>query len=613
MDEAKTKFTLGWKTVFPGTPIPDLSFFASSELVENEITERLHKVQHLKFQLAQEEFLLEKLKEIKDIYSLIDDDKFEDDSIANKKEINDNIVQDENSVNGGNDKEKAEYKAIWDTVPKPKLVSEPEPDSANPDLDKFKPIWECVPKPLNKAPSFGDAEELLPTPDKLHNTNSPVSSMDFNVEKGPTFNVEVLKNNTDIIAIHRHVDNNPEQLKVYPGNSFSTFQSNKIHSGDVKSLSQSSLNEMFLSESTHPDDDSVKMEPLENFADIKTHRKSYSIDENVFDYSSPIPVARRLTDPLPNSKEEKVKPKPAPRTMSRKKKPLPPLPKKTSGNPVVTDINLTSQLTAKNKALSEPPSFPPPPTLQDRSISETSSAYQDDEHIYTDISELNINRQKMGTPEVEESFSGDDSPTEQIYENSNMQPKLEPLVDNSSKPYSLELENPKVQQRKRLGSHDRQGMALPDDMDVNGPITGSAATGSTASLEEILNGSQESLVDDIWEYPNKPSIIVNNQYDDSSDDEEHIYANVNDLNLYSKGSDDDSDHDGLGDSISHGLPSPHYTELTPAQIQSMLQKIQNNTSDHSQGMHTFCIRILGLDFTKKQFYKNNLRVNHITI
>ena len=596
MDEAKAKFVLDWETVFPGVPIPNLSILAaSSESVDHEISKRLKVVQNLKFVLAQEEFLVEKLKGFKDVYSSLqnnNDDKSKDNVIEeNEKPREDIIPSNDNIVV---DKEKPEYKAIWDAVPKSVSVSEPDNEATKPNTsntennhahgDMHKPIWESVPKPMKKLPSFGD-EDLPPppTPDETNiSVDSPVSTMDVHVEQGATFNIEVLKSNTESIPIQRDI------VRHGSRNSLSTFQSNSVGQSDnEQSSSQSSLNAMFLSESAYPDDDSVIIEPLDNFANIKTHRKSYSIDENVFDYSSPIPVARRLTDPLPNSqsrKEEKPKPKVAPRTMSRSKqhKPLPPLPKKPERtSSVETDLNLIKN----NKPHSEPPKCPPP-ALQQRSISEaSSSAYQDDEHIYTDISSLNINRSQ--SPEAHESDSDDNSgsPIEQIYENSNMQPKIEPLVDNSySKPQSLE-EQPRVQYRKRLGSHDRQGMALPDDVDLNkGAIAGGAS-----SLEEVLIGAQESSVDDniTSEYVNnKPLITVNSQYDSDSDDDEHIYANVDDLNLYSK-SDDDSDHDHLGDSISLGIPSPHYTELTSEQIQSMLHKIQNNTSDHSQGIYNY--------------------------
>ena len=606
MDEAKAKFVSDWETVFPGVAIPNISILtASAESIENEIIKRTRVVKNLKSVLAQEEFVLEKLKGIKDVYSgLNNDDKSED--IVNEENkptpTSENIVPNENIVE--NNKEKAEYKAIWDAVPKPVSVSEPDEEAVetnnsstkNDHDETHKPIWESVPKPMNKLPSFGD-EDLPPppTPDEINISDSPVSTMDVHVEQGATFNIEVIKTNSDNISNQRDI------ARYGSGNSLSSFQSNSVgQNEDRKSLSQTSLNSMFLSESAFPDDDSVIIEPLDNFANIKTHRKSYSIDENVFDYSSPTPVARRLTDPLPNSQPRKEeKPKVAPRTMSRSKqhKPLPPLPKKPQRTlSVENDLNLV-----KNKPHSEPPKCPPPP-LQQRSMSEISScssAYQDDEHIYTDISELNINRPR--SPEAHESDSDNDgSPTEQIYENSNMQPKLEPLVDNSGK---LE-EKPIAQQRKRLGSHDRQGMALPDDVSVN-----TASRGSAASLEEILNGAQESSVDDAGSgYVNKPMITVNSKYDeDSSDDDEHIYANVDDLNLYSKGSDDDSDHDPLGDSISLGIPSPHYTELTAEQIQSMLHKIQNNTSDHSQGIpQQFSLAFLF--FFLKKFKNGNVYV-----
>ena len=591
MDEAKEKFIFDWGTVFPGIPLPNLQFLANSETVENEITERLEKIQTLKLQLAQEEFVLDKLHEVQKLPAFSNESVNE--TVGEESITQPNTVIKNENINVNKDEDKGSYKAIWDTVPKVELSSSETQETVvvpkQETNQDFKPIWDSVPKPLNKASSFGD-DDLPPPPNsnELKISNTPVSTKDVHLEKGATFNVEVLRTNTDYNA-GKHKDNG-DLKKPSPRNSFSTFQSSSGPS--EKYSSQSSLNEMFLMESSHPDDDNVIIDPGDNFANIKTHRKSYSIDENVFDYSSPIPVSRRLTDPLPSKpmEEEKDKPKPAPRTLSRNKKdkPLPPLPKK----PSFSETNTTSFDNETSKPQTKPskslPTSSAPPPIQQRSISEASSVYQDDEHIYSDISELNINRQRMDSLKIDESFSEDDSPVEQIYENSNMQPKLAPLVDNSSEPHFYHDDIARGLQRKRLGSHDRQGMALPDDMNVDNT---SGASGNAVSLEEILIGSQESLVDEAEpeEIYKKPSIFIQKQLNESSDDDddEHIYANVDDLHLYSKGSDDDSDHDPLGDSISLDIPSPHYTELTPAKIQSMLQKIQNNTSDHSQGKYFF--------------------------
>ena len=535
------KFKSDWEAAFPGVPTPDLSCFDSKILLENKIKESEDRIENLKFELSKEQFILDKLKAIeKDESSYSKDNKTQivADDVSSSGSINENKINDN--------------------------------DLSSDDIVIIENNDE-----VGLKVSINDEERF--------------SSQEFVTIVNPStipLREETIEINIDPKVIRSASNTSPSN------NSLSTFCFGSKSSSDKcsTSSSQSSLNELFTSEIADANDS----KKFQRFSNIKTYNKSYSEQEDdVFDYSGHN-VSRRLTDPFPLSpKEPKGKPLPAPRTLSRSK-PLPPLPKrqppvlmekkksldlshpaKLLHNDIEDDNDSRPQLSeeASKKTFQE--------SSEDRTFSQTSSAYEDDEHIYTDINELNI-RRKL-TSEVEESYSDISSDEEQIYENSNMQPKIQPLVDNSD---SVFYDKSRKQSLKRRGSSDRHAIVLPEDIQMNNQHTGQV---SNPDLEAILNGSKESLVDDIDDMPEKPpKILIENRYhvdedDEDDDDDEHIYANVDDLIL--------GDDDGSCDSISMGLPSPHYKELTSAQIESMLQKIQNNTSDHSHGKLFYIVLI----------------------
>jgi len=551
MEALIENFKLDWETAFPGIPTPELQCFDdSARTLEYDIQESQKRIENLKFELSKEEFILDRLKML------------ENDKSSHSKDNEIQIITDNLNISSSSS------------------IMNNECNINNNDLSSDDIVI------------IENSNEEVCLRDSINNEERS-SSQEFVTIVNPSAD-DVSNQETIEVTINPNVIRSVSNTS---NNSLSTFcfGSAKSSSGKCStSSSQSSLNELFTSETP----DANESKKFERFSNIKTYNKSYSEQEDeVFDFSGHS-VARRLTDPFPLSpKEPKDKPKSAPRTLSRKK-PLPPLPKKPL--PKIMKKKKSLDLSQSAKLLHDNESLPQLPEdiskeisqehSQERTISQTSSAFEDDEHIYTDINELNI-RGRLPTPEVEESYSNiESSDDEQIYENSNMQPKIQPLVDNSDSAFE---DKPRQQRLKRLGSHDRQAVVLPDDIEINSE--NDTIHFVNPALEAILNGSKESLVDDIDDMPDKPNIVIGNHYDDDDDDDdddEHIYANVDDLIL--------GDDDGSCDSISMGLPSPHYKELTSAQIESMLEKIQNNASDHSHGK--LGVILLLLNGNARKFY-----------
>ena len=65
MDELVRSFTSLWELKFPGACLPDTSFFESHEKLDTEIVSRAQKIDHLRLELRQQEFLLEYLQQTK--------------------------------------------------------------------------------------------------------------------------------------------------------------------------------------------------------------------------------------------------------------------------------------------------------------------------------------------------------------------------------------------------------------------------------------------------------------------------------------------------------------------------------------------------------------------
>lgn len=355
----------------------------------------------------------------------------------------------------------------------------------------------------------------------------------------------------------------------------------------------------------------------------KAHQKSFSMDEKQLNFQSNCNniSGRRATDP--SIEEPKPKPRPAPRTLPRgRKAPLPPPSDKNRS------LSMTDVSTRSNKKSDLPPvllSKTQSMNLEELSLSprlhhqqtdivfneeiesskipndskeekakekEFVDPYEDDEHIYTDIDELNIKRERLPTPpELEK------EPDERIikrnqaslYENTHIKPKIKKLVDNEIYDVPSESENPfEKLQCKRLGSNDRQAMIIPDEK-PKGHL-------NAGQIEILLNNSTEYSVDDDIQnntsqemvFGDDSSFEIVEEEEEDSDDEEHIYANVDDLRIFPKSDEEDDDHDILNDSMMGDLPSPHYREMTSDQIQSMLEKIQESDDDiqNSQGTAT---------------------------
>lgn len=323
---------------------------------------------------------------------------------------------------------------------------------------------------------------------------------------------------------------------------------------------------------------------LPNDEHTRIHTKSLSLDDSELK----IKPRRRSTDPetlLANP------PKPAPRLLTR--------------NSGIRRVSLDSGLTNTKRAVKDCGELKTmsnidlslsakllPSQDNEEVVEESSNILKDSsvsdnkteeyEHIYTDITDLSINKPPLAKPDVESEYVEHEllENQEQLYENANMKPKIELLVDNSEPQETvLSARQEKLgRERKRLGSQDRQAFLFSDDLDVTSATNeaNKDVNKNGLDMEAILNSSHESLVDDLEdEVIETPDIIINNhQVEEDYDDDEHIYANVDDFSIRGKDSDNDSDHEPLS-----GLPSPNYREMTSDEI-AFLQK-HNSDDDHS--------------------------------
>ena len=372
--------------------------------------------------------------------------------------------------------------------------------------------------------------------------------------------------------------------------SFSTSWKASENEPDLSSFSLSSKSLSF--------DGGLEVDEEKTEIHIKMRR---STDPEAVKYLIEDVPVRRCTDPAPDTLRP-IKPKPAPRSLPRNStlNPVPdPVPRRVSLDSLTSDKNLVSNKEQWRKTtgglldLSKPAKVLPaniedtenPPNtniIQEYDTNNVSDDDEEDDPVYTDISDLKMKKPPVTLPSQTEPVNHVLLENqEQLYENANMKPTIEKLADAGSED---EISSVRKKDRKRLGSQDRQGYLFSDDLDVT------TSTGDSQSdLDVILNGSQESLVDDFDDDVEvTPSIVVETHGDENYyDDDEHIYANVDDLCIKVKDSDNDSgsDNDFLCDSYSGGIPSPNYREMTSAEIESLKKNESDDDLTQSQGMN----------------------------
>lgn len=254
-----------------------------------------------------------------------------------------------------------------------------------------------------------------------------------------------------------------------------------------------------------------------------------------------------------------------------------------------------------NASLSSTEDFPPPPTEEECENSSSqanteakisdqvslvtySTSSEDDEHIYTELEYI----QALIPPKIPNKIeSFDTKPVENqetMYENAHLQPKFEKLasVSDDDNDNHANHASPNIH-RKRLGSQDRQGLLFSDDLDV----TNSGGEDVHDSDHVFRKGSRESINTD--DKPKGPNIVVHttsHDYDDE-DDEEHIYANVEEFmktrNLESDDESVSSDHDPLSDSTFVGQPPANYREMTSGEIEELHKHIDSDEDISHEG------------------------------
>ena len=254
-----------------------------------------------------------------------------------------------------------------------------------------------------------------------------------------------------------------------------------------------------------------------------------------------------------------------------------------------------------NASLSSTEDFPPPPTEEECKNSSShanteaktsdqvslvtySTSSKDDEHIYTELEVI----QALIPPKIPNKVEFFETKLvenqEIMYENAHLQPKFEKLAsvsDDDSENHANHL-SPNIH-RKRLGSQDRQGYLFSDDLDV----TNSGGEDVHDADHVFRKGSQESI--NTVDKPKGPNIVVHtpcHDYDEE-DDEEHIYANVEEFmktrNLESDDESVGSDHDPLSDSTFVGQPPANYREMTSGEIEELHKHIDSDEDPSHEG------------------------------
>ena len=252
-------------------------------------------------------------------------------------------------------------------------------------------------------------------------------------------------------------------------------------------------------------------------------------------------------------------------------------------------------------SLSSTEDFPPPPTEEECKNSSShanteaktsdqvslvtySTSSEDDEHIYTELEVI----QALIPPKIPNKVEFFETKLvenqEIMYENAHLQPKFEKLAsvsDDDSENHANHA-SPNIH-RKRLGSQDRQGFLFSDDLDV----TNSGGEDVHDSDHVFRKGSQESI--NTVDKPKGPNIVVHTPCHDyvEEDDEEHIYANVEEFmktrNLESDDESVGSDHDPLSDSTFVGQPPANYREMTSGEIEELHKHIDSDEDPSHEG------------------------------